>query len=371
LSVTGRVLITGGAGFIGRHVARALLRRGHAVVLLDSLIEQVHAGAARADVLRDGAELVEGDIRDLDTVARALRGADAVVHLAAEVGVGQSMYAIARYVGVNDLGTAVLLEALARAPVRRVVVASSMSIYGEGLYRTADGELREDVQRQSAADHGWDPLGRHAQTLEPLPTPEWKRPSLASVYALTKYAQERMTLITAPAYGMEACALRLFNVFGPGQALSNPYTGVLAIFASRLINEQPPLVFEDGHQRRDFVHVEDVAEAFVLALERPEAVGRVFNVGSGRQYTILEVARRLAAEMGRSEIEPKVLQQARVGDIRHCVADISLARAELGFEPRRWLEDSLGELTEWVKSQRAVDRVEEARRELEQRGLVA
>jgi dTDP-L-rhamnose 4-epimerase len=130
-------------------------------------------------------------------------------------------------------------------------------------------------------------------------------------------------------------------------------------------------VFEDGHQRRDFVHVEDVAEAFVLALERPEAVGRVFNVGSGRQYTILEVARRLAAEMGRSEIEPKVLQQARVGDIRHCVADISLARAELGFEPRRWLEDSLGELTEWVKSQRAVDRVEEARRELEQRGLVA
>ena len=159
-------------------------------------------------------------------------------------------------------------------------------------------------------------------------------------------------------------------MFGPGQALSNPYTGVLAIFASRLINGQPPLVFEDGQQQRDFVHVEDVAEAFVLALERPEAVGQVFNIGSGRQYTVLEVARRLAAEMGRAEIEPKVLQQARVGDIRHCVADI-LAPTPSGVQPRRWLEDSLGELTEWVKSQRAVDRVEEARRELEQRGLVA
>jgi dTDP-L-rhamnose 4-epimerase len=369
--VTGRILITGGAGFIGRHVARALLRLGDAVVLLDSLIEQVHAGAAHADVLREGAELIEGDIRDLDTVARALRGVDAVVHLAAEVGVGQSMYAIARYVGVNDLGTAVLMEALARTPVRRVVVASSMSIYGEGLYRTADGDMLQDVQRHSGADQGWDPRGPRAEPLEPLPTPEWKRPSLASVYALTKYAQERLTLVTAPAYGMEACALRLFNVFGPGQALSNPYTGVLAIFASRLINGQPPLVFEDGRQRRDFVHVEDVAEAFVLALERPEAVGQVFNIGSGRQYTVLEVARRLAAEMRRAEIEPKVLQQARVGDIRHCVADISRAHAELGFTPRRWLEDSLGELTEWVKSQRAVDRVEEARRELEQRGLVA
>ena len=340
-------------------------------MLLDSLIEQVHAGAARADVLREGAELIEGDVRDLDTVARALRGVDAVVHLAAEVGVGQSMYAIARYVGVNDLGTAVLMEALARTPMRRVVVASSMSIYGEGLYRTAGGDMLQDVQRHPGADQGWDPRSPRGEPLEPLPTPEWKRPSLASVYALTKYAQERLTLITAPAYGMEACALRLFNVFGPGQALSNPYTGVLAIFASRLINGQPPLVFEDGQQQRDFVHVEDVAEAFVLALERPEAVGQVFNIGSGRRYTVLEVARRLAAEMGRADIEPTVLQQARVGDIRHCVADISRAHAELGFTPRRWLEDSLGELTEWVKSQRAVDRVEEARRELEQRGLVA
>ncbi len=369
------ILITGGAGFIGRHVCRALLDRGYGVVVLDALIDQVHADGPRSS-LQSGAKLIEGDIRDRAVVGGALDGVDAVVHLAAEVGVGQSMYDVERYVGVNDGGTAVLMEALSRKPVRRVVVASSMSIYGEGLYRTADGRIVADAERLLGERQGeqrrrWNPLDGQGRELEPVPTPESKPASLASVYALTKYAQERMTLILAKAYGMEACALRLFNVFGPGQALSNPYTGVLAIFASRLINGERPMVFEDGEQRRDFVHVEDVADAFVAALERPEANGGAFNIGSGRNYTISEVAERLARSMGRADTTPEILGRARVGDIRHCFADITLAGEMLGYRPRRRLEDSLDELTSWVRTQRALDRVHEARRELEARGLVA
>ena len=243
------VLITGGAGFIGRHLSAELLRRGYRVRVLDSLIEQVHgADTGGAGGLPREVEFQRGDVRDGEAVRRALRGIDRVVHLAAEVGVGQSMYAIERYVGVNDGGTAVLFDALVRSPVRRVVVASSMSIYGEGLYRTRDGRILNSVERKTGGN-GWDPVDEDGAALMPVPTPETKQPALASVYALTKYAQERLTLIVAPAYGMEGVALRLFNVFGPGQALSNPYTGVFAIFASRLLNGQRPLVFEDGQQR--------------------------------------------------------------------------------------------------------------------------
>ena len=365
------VLVTGGAGFIGCHVVKALLARGHTVRVLDSLIDQVHAGGKRNPVLAD-VELVRADVRDQDRVTEAVRGVDSVIHLAAEVGVGQSMYAIDRYVSVNDTGTAVLFQALLEHPVRRVVVASSMSVYGEGLYRTAAGERLDDVQRPAGKlPTGWDPVGPDGKRLTPIATPEWKRTSLASVYALTKYVQERLTLTVSPAYDMQGVALRLFNVYGPGQALSNPYTGVLAIFASRLQNKERPMVFEDGEQRRDFVHVEDVARAFMLALEHPEAAGRVFNVGSGRDVSILEVGDAMARAMAVPHLQPEVVGKARVGDIRHCFADISLAREVLGFAPRRSFDDSLGELAEWVAEQRAEDRVQDARRELERRGLFA
>ena len=363
-----RVLVTGGAGFIGCHVARALLAEGYQVRVLDSLIEQVHARGGPRNPVLDEVEFIRADVRDLDRVTAALDDVDQVVHLAAEVGVGQSMYAIDRYVSVNDQGTAVLFQALIDRPVERVVVASSMSIYGEGLYRASNGDLVEDAQRQAGA---WDPLGPDGHPLVPVATPEWKRPSLASVYALTKYVQERLTLTVAPAYGMEGVALRLFNVYGPGQALSNPYTGVLAIFASRLRNGERPLVFEDGEQRRDFVHVDDVARAFVLALQNPNAPGQVFNIGSGRDVSVLDVARDLASAMGVSQLGPEVVGKARVGDIRHCFADVSRARDVLGFQARRTFADSLGELADWVGQQQAVDRVAEARRELEARGLVA
>jgi dTDP-L-rhamnose 4-epimerase len=366
------ILITGGAGFIGRYVARACLERGHSVRVLDSLIEQVHGSKSAADHLDPEVDVVVGDVRDEAAVKRALMGVTKVVHLAAEVGVGQSMYAVDRYVSVNDHGTAVLFQQLIDNPVKRVVVASSMSIYGEGLYRDADGLEVEDVVRTPRAgpDDPWDPLDSQGRPLVPVPTPEWKRPTLASVYALTKYVQERLTLTLTPAYGMEGVALRLWNVFGPGQALSNPYTGVLAIFSSRLHNGQPPMIFEDGEQRRDFVHVEDVAQAFLIALHHDRAPGGVFNVGSGEDRSVNEVARLLARAMGKS-IAPEIAGKARIGDIRHCIADISRIRDTLGYAPRRDFEEGLAELAEWVARQEAEDRVQEARRELEMRGLVA
>jgi dTDP-L-rhamnose 4-epimerase len=369
--VTETVLVTGGAGFIGRFVCRALLEQGKGVRVLDSFIEQVHGGAqAHVD---PRIELIEGDIRDTATVMMALRGADAVIHLAAEVGVGQSMYAVDRYVGVNDLGTAVLFQALIERPVRRVVVASSMSVYGEGLYRTEEGDLIEDAARapDAAGERSFDPLDERGRPLIPVPTPEWKRPALASVYALTKFVQERLTLTVAPAYGMEAVALRLWNVYGPGQALSNPYTGVLAIFASRLLNANAPLIYEDGRQLRDFVHAEDVADAFVLALDKPSAAGGVFNIASGENRTIRQIAEVLAEAMNRPDLKPEITGRVRLGDVRHCIPDLDKSRTELGFRPRRDFREGLVELAGWVAQQKAQDRAADARRELEERGLFA
>ncbi|MFC7051187.1 NAD-dependent epimerase/dehydratase family protein [Hansschlegelia quercus] len=370
--MTETILITGGAGFVGRHVAKALLRDGHRVRALDSLIEQVHPTRSRPSELDEDVELIVGDIRDGDVVRRAVTGADAVIHLAAEVGVGQSMYAIDRYTSVNDYGTAVLFQQLLEHPVRRVVIASSMSIYGEGLYRTADGELMQDVVRGPRnADGSWDPLDKAGRPLVPIPTPETKQPALKSVYAINKFVQERLTLTLTSQYGMEGAALRLWNIYGPGQALSNPYTGVLAIFASRIMNGQSPMVFEDGKQRRDFVHVSDVTRAFLLALQKPEANGEVFNIGSGEDRNVEEVALLQAASMGRADIAPEITQQARAGDIRHNIPDLTKARDVLGYEAKQDFASGLEELAEWVARQESQDRVADARRELEMRGLVA
>jgi dTDP-L-rhamnose 4-epimerase len=371
-----RILVTGGAGFIGSHLADLLLERGHRVRILDSLLPQVHGEAQRRPAyLAPEVELVRGDVRDPLAVRRALEGGvDAVVHLAAAVGVGQSMYQIAEYTAVNELGTAVLLEALAANPAGRLVVASSMSVYGEGLARAPDGSLVEPGDRSVDAlkRHRWEPEGPAGEPLAPAPTPETKRPALSSVYALGKYAQERMCLIWGRAYGVPVTALRFFNVYGTRQALSNPYTGVLAIFASRLLNGNAPMIFEDGLQRRDFVHVRDVARACLLALERPEAAaGEVVNVGSGVPRTVEEVARGIAEAVGRPDLRPQVTGRYRVGDIRHCYADTARARDLLGFEAREDFQAGLAELSGWLAGEVAVDRVEQATDELRRRGLVA
>jgi dTDP-L-rhamnose 4-epimerase len=370
--MTRAVLITGGAGFIGSHLGDALLQRGHRVRVLDDLDPQVHGEERRRpDYLDPEIELISGDVRDPAAVERALDGIDSVFHLAAKVGVGQSMYDIERYTDVNNRGTAVLLEALIKRPVQSLVVASSMSVYGEGLYRDSSGAVVAGTERSLSQlkQRQWELLDGGGQPLTPLPTSETKTPSLASVYALSKYDQERLCLLTGRAYNIPTVALRFFNVYGTRQALSNPYTGVLAIFASRLLNDSAPLVNEDGLQRRDFVSVSDVADACILAMEKaPLVAGHAFNVGSGRNYTVLEVGRRLAEVLGRN-IEPEVTGKYRVGDIRHCFADITLSRELLGYQPKVRLEDSLIELAQWLQGQIAVDRVQQAAAELDARGL--
>jgi dTDP-L-rhamnose 4-epimerase len=354
-----RALITGGAGFIGSHLADELLAHGYSVRVLDALIQQVHgADRARPCHLARDVELVVADIRDRDAVRAALHGVDVVFHFAARVGAGQSMYEVADYTSVNSAGTAVLLEALIEQPVRRLVVASSMTIYGEGLYRGPGEQVELHVQRTAdqLARGIWDPQGQDGRALTPVPTPESKPAALGSVYALTKYDQERMCLLVGQAYKMPTVALRLFNVYGPRQAL-----GVLAIFAARLLHNKRPLVFEDGRQRRDFVHVRDVATAARLALEVDAAAGHVFNIGSGEAVSVLEIAERMARLLGR-DVAPEITGRHRAGDIRHCTADIGVARRVLGYRPTMELGAGLEQLAAWLVLQKAVDRGEQVTR---------
>jgi dTDP-L-rhamnose 4-epimerase len=362
------ILITGGAGFIGSHLAHELLRNGYAVRVLDSLIPQVHGSERkRPSYLDRDVELVIGDVRDPETVRSALRGVDAVYHLAARVGVGPlgaTISEVAECASVNNLGTAVLLEELIANPVRRLIVASSVSIYGEGLYQDEQDNTYEHVQRdaEQLMRCDWEPRSSDGSVLIPIPTPETKAPTLASVYALSKYGQERTCMLVGAAYQIPTVALRLFNVYGPRQALSNPYTGVLAHYAARCLQGKPPLIFEDGRQRRDFVHVQDVAVGCRLALE-VAAAGGVFNLASGKALTLRAVADRTSSVLGKP-IEPRITDQHRAGEIRHCLADLRLARRVLGYAPRIDLEAGLADLAGWLTTQAAIDRIEDMAPEL-------
>jgi dTDP-L-rhamnose 4-epimerase len=368
----GTVLITGGAGFIGSHVAAELIEFGYHVRVLDSLVTQVHGDkAGRPAYLHEDAEFLLGDVRNAEIVDEALAGVDAVYHFAALVGVGQSMYQTAEYTSVNNLGTAVLLERIIKQPVSKLIVASSMSVYGEGRYATESGVAYDKAFRnaQQLKARDWEMKAPDGSRLTPVATPETKQPSLASVYALSKYDQEQMCLMVGRAYGMPTVALRFFNAYGPFQSLSNPYTGVLAIFASRLMNGERPIIFEDGEQLRDFVSIYDIARACRLALEAAEAQDMTFNVGSGQKVTVRQVAEKLAKVLG-EELEPQITGNYRVGDIRHCYPDISLARRVLGYEPRTSLEAGMLNLAGWLERQTAADRFDEMRNELASRGLV-
>jgi dTDP-L-rhamnose 4-epimerase len=366
-----RTLVTGGAGFIGTHLVRTLVARGDDVVVLDSLEPQVH-GDTPPD-LPDAVELIVGDVGDAALAGRALQGVDRVVHLAAAVGVGQSMYEIARYTELNTMATARFLEVLvAQNPLpTRLVVASSMSIYGEGEYvcdehgRVAPGPRPEEQLLARQWEAACPTCGRE---LRPVGTREDKPLIPTSIYAINKRDHEEMSLVTGAAYGIPAVALRFFNVYGPGQALSNPYTGVAAIFASRLLNRHQPVIFEDGEQSRDFTHVSDIVNGILLALESEAAVGHAVNLGTGRPTTVANVAQVISAGMG-LDIEPERAEQYRAGDIRHCFADPTRARELLGFEATTSFEAGMRELVDWLQDKNAVDRVDAATRELAARGL--
>jgi len=371
-----RILVTGGAGFIGSHLVDALLAAGHGVRVLDALDPQVHGGLRERgewpSYLAKECEKVLGDVRDRDTLRRALDGIEVLYHQASAVGVGQSMYEIERYVDANTRGTAVLLDVLAneRHTVHKLIVASSMSIYGEGAYRCpAHGTVYPQLRPESQLDaRSWEmkcPLCHEA--VAPLSTAEDKPLYPTSIYAITKRDQEEMCLVVGRAYGIPTVALRYFNVYGPRQALSNPYTGVAAIFSGRLLNDQPPLIYEDGQQSRDFTHVSDIVQANMLALERDEMAYGAYNVGTGRPLTIFDVAEALIEELGSTQ-RPEIAQQYRAGDIRHCYADIGRLAA-FGYRPKVRFEEGVAELTEWVRSQSAEDAFSEARRELDERGL--
>ena len=368
------ILITGGAGFVGSHLAEALITLGHRVRIFDNLSEQVHR-CGFPDYLTDDAEFIQGDVRDLDHLQLAVRGADVIFHLAAAVGVGQSMYQIADYTAVNSLGTANLLQAIVdtRLSPEKIIVASSMSIYGEGRYLCPKcGQLAppqrapEQLQRKQ-----WELNCPHCdQELIPLPTDEFKPLQCSSVYALGKKTQEEMVLLFGRTYNIATVALRYFNIYGPNQALSNPYTGVMAIFASRLMNGKSPVIFEDGLQRRDFVNVADIAQANVLAMESSAADGMALNIGSGQAVTIRQVAEQLATALGK-KMPFEISGKARAGDIRHCFADITTASSLLGYQPRVTLETGLGQLVSWLECQQANDHVDEAMHRLSTHGLVA
>lgn len=368
------VLVTGGAGFVGSHLVDALLARGDRVRILDNLDPQVHGPERKKPAwLAGDAEFVLGDMRDPDAVARSLRGVDVVYHLAAAVGVGQSMYQIADYTATNTLGTAYLLQALVdqKKELERLVVASSMSIYGEGRYARADGR-EPRVNRRSVEQlyqHDWELRDADGVPLAPMPTDEEKVLDPTSIYALNKADQERMVLQVGAAYGIPSVALRFFNIFGPRQALSNPYTGVVAIFSARLLNGNAPLIFEDGEQSRDFVSVHDIVRALLLSGEAEGAVGGAFNIGSGRAVSVREVASTLARVLG-VEVEPEITGRYRVGDIRHCFADISRARAAFGYAPTVSLEEGMKELVVWLQEQeKPEDGVGRHAAELTARGL--
>jgi dTDP-L-rhamnose 4-epimerase len=369
-----RVLITGGAGFVGSHTADALVKEGDSVRILDNLTEQVHRSGVPAYLTAE-AEFLQGDVRDLRTLCAAVRGTDVIYHLAAAVGVGQSMYQMADYIGVNNLGTANLLQAIleTRSYPEKIIVASSMSIYGEGKYRCANcGEVAANPRSlEQMKQKRWEMACPHCATsVVPVATDEMKPLQCSSIYALSKRDQEEMALIFGRTYGIPVVALRYFNIYGTRQALSNPYTGVAAIFASRMMNGNPPLVFEDGLQMRDFVSVRDIVQANLLAMHTSRADGRALNVGSGKPVSVLEIATEIARGLGVNP-EPAITGKYRFGDIRHCFADISAGKQLLGYQPRVQLKDGLQELAQWLKLQEARDHMEEAMERLSVHGLVA
>ncbi|MBS3135527.1 GDP-mannose 4,6-dehydratase [Candidatus Woesearchaeota archaeon] len=369
-----RVLITGGAGFIGSFLVDRLISEGHYVRILDSLEPQVHPGRKSPLYLNSKAELQKGSTMDSNDVKKAIEDIDVVFHLAALVGVGQSMYEIKRYVDANTAGTANMLDVLANSEhqIKKVIVASSMSTYGEGVYTDKSGNRLRPPVRSTKQMSRKDWEVKHPETgemLNPVGVKEADAQICNSIYAITKKDQEDMVMNVCDAYGIASTALRYFNVFGPRQSLSNPYTGVAAIFMSRIKNNNSPVIFEDGLQSRDFISVHDIVEANILSMKMKAANNEVFNVGSGKKVTILQVAETLASLYGK-KIKPDIVGKFRKGDVRHCFSDISKIKSKLDFSPKVSFNDGMKDLIRWAGETDSVDKVDIATKELEERGLL-
>lgn len=372
-----KILIIGGAGFIGSHLVDNLLQRGHEITVYDILESQVHGDLFEPPkYLARDIKFIQQDIRNITKLSAALEDIEVVINLAAMVGVGQSMYQINKYVDVNILGNAKLLDLLVneKNDVSKLIIASSMSTYGEGAYKCSNcGEISPNLREiRQLEKKDWELNCPNCdQKIEPIPTREDKPQDCTSIYALTKKEQEKMCLLIGDTYGINTTALRLFNVYGSRQALSNPYTGVCAIFSSRLLNNNPPIIYEDGNQTRDFVHVKDICQSFILAMEKKNSIGEIFNVGGGKPISIKYIAEILSKYIN-PDIKPTITNKYRYGDIRHCFADISKISTDLGYKPTIKFEEGIKELIEWVKTQRGKvkDKYSAANNELKEKGLI-
>jgi len=372
-----KILITGGAGFIGSNLSLALINRGHEVVVLDNLSPQIHGEIPEHSVLLnsiiDKVKFIRGTITDVALLKQALLGVDVVVHFAAETGTGQSMYEIQRYVDVNIGGTAKLLDVLVNQShqVKKVVIASSRSIYGEGKYNSqkygivfpghrSDNDLQQGKFEVSYMDDN---------DLELLATSEDSKIHPSSVYGITKQNQEQMIMTVCPTIGIAPVAFRYQNVYGPGQSLSNPYTGILSIFSTQIRNNKSINIFEDGHESRDFVFIDDVVNATVLGIEHDEANGQIFNVGSGVATSVLKVAQTLIAKLG-IDVDLNITGNYRLGDIRHNFADLTHIKNKLGFEPKHNFDSGISAFTNWVTQQEIkTSNYERSINEMKARGL--
>lgn len=368
-----KVLVTGGAGFIGSFIVDKLVEEGHDVRIFDNLDPQVHQGKV-PNFLNKNAEFIKGDVTNRDELKKAIEDIEVVFHQAAAVGVGQSMYQIRHYTNVNVMGTANLLDVLVneKNDVKKVLVAASMSSYGEGSYNCEDcGDVSPPLRKEEQMSKGEWEMGcpKCDKIVKAIPTPETKFQECNSIYALTKKKQEEMVLNIGKAYGIPSVALRYFNVYGPRQSLSNPYTGVAAIFMSRIKNNNSPVVYEDGLQTRDFISVHDIVDVNLTAMKSNAVDYEVFNVGNGRGIAIKEIAEILARLYGK-DIKPTLTNKFRKGDVRHCISDISKIKNKLEWEPKINFEDGMKELIDWSKDAEAEDKFEVAANELKEKGLI-
>lgn len=368
-----KILVTGGAGFIGSHLVDKLIELGHDVVILDNLDKQVHPSGKSPSWLNKKAKFIKGDILDKKYLKKALDGVEVIFHKAAAVGVGQSMYQLNYYIRNNCLGTSNLLEYLVNEEndVKKLIVAASMSEYGEGLYLcekcgNIEPALRSEKQMSSQI---WELVcPTCGQKLKPMPTPETKTLHCNSIYAQTKKDQEEMCLMIGKTYGINVTALRYFNVYGPRQSLSNPYTGVAAIFMSRVKNNNPPIIFEDGLQTRDFIYVKDIVKANILAMKSAKSNLETFNIGSGKPLPIVEMANTIIKSYN-SKIAPTIKNKFRKGDVRHCYADLSKSKKKLDFSIDYSFEKGMAELISWAHNATANDKLDNALEELQRKGL--